>query len=314
MIFTRGIRSLLLSLLLPAAATVSTTGCLQKVMVDGTLGGARQASAAMNTIQDYEVAQAAAMAGMAQLEGFHWLSPQNADGLFLLTRGWGGVSFGFIVDEVQQAKEAGNEPLEEYNLARARAGFERAVFYGTEMIAQVADGFDEARLSAPTLTAWLSENFNDPSQADMLLQFGYVWLGRVAVAPDVPELVAELFVGVEFIRHSVALDETVQHGTGLTILGAYHARSPMAELDQAKEYFERALAVNDGKFLVTKLQFATRYYCAKGDKENYFKLLNEILAVPDPLPSARLPNLIAKRRARRFIAHPIWQEDCGFSA
>ena len=308
--FTRGIPGLLLS----AALTVSTTGCLQKVMVAGTLKGAREASAAMNTFQDYGVAEAAALAGMAQLEGFHWLAPENADGLFMLTRGWGGVSFGFIMDDVERAREAGNEPLEEYNLARASAGFQRAVFYGTEMIAQVAPGFDEARRSSATLTAWLEENFADPDQAEMLVQFGYAWLGRVAVAPDVPELVAELFVGVEFIRHSVALDETVQYGMGLTILGAYHARSPMAELDEAKKYFERALAVNQGKFLVTKLQFATQYYCSKGDKENYFKLLNEVLAVPDPLPLARLPNLIAKRRARRYIAHPIWQENCGFGA
>jgi hypothetical protein len=310
MIFTRG----MLGLLLSAAVAASTTGCVQKVMVAGTLQGARQASAAMNTIQDYEVAKAAAFAGMAQLEGLHWLAPQNADGLFMLTRGWGGVSFAFIVDEAQEAREAGNEELDEYNLARAGAGFERGVFYGKEMLALVAGGFDEARKSSAALTAWLEENFTDASQADMLLQFGYVWIGRIAVAPDVPELVAELFVGVEFIRRSVALDETLQHGTGLTVLGAYHARSPMAELDQAKVYFERALAVNDGKFLVTKLQFATRYYCAKGDKEMYFKLLNEILAAPDPLPSARLPNLIAKRRARRYIAHPIWQEDCGFGA
>ena len=290
------------------------TGCLQQVMVAGTLKGAREASAAMNTFQDYGVAQASAFAGMAQLEGLHWLAPQNADGLFMLTRGWAGVSFAFIVDEAQQAHEAEDEPLEEYNLARAGAGFERAVFYGTEMLAQISGGFDEARRSSATMSAWLEENFTDPGQADMLLQFGYAWLGRVAVAPDVPELVAELFVGVEFLRRSVVLDETVQYGTALTVLGAYHARSPMAELDEAKKYFDRALAVNDGKFLVTKLQLATRYYCAKGDKEMYFKLLNEILAAPDPLPLARLPNLIAKRRARRFIAHPIWQADCGFGA
>ena len=88
----------------------------------------------------------------------------------------------------------------------------------------------------------------------------------------------------------------------------------LAELDESKKMFDQALAINEGKVLPTKLALATRYYCVKGDKENYYKILNEILAVPDPLPTSRLQNLIAKRRARRYIANPIWQESCGFGA
>ena len=32
------------------------------------------------------------------------------------------------------------------------------------------------------------------------------------------------------------------------------------------------------------------------------------------LPEARLPNVIAKRRARRYLSHEVWQEECGFDA
>ena len=45
----------------------------------------------------------------------------------------------------------------------------------------------------------------------------------------------------------VDLDETYMYGTGRVILGAYHARSTMAELDDAKKNFERALELNGGK-------------------------------------------------------------------
>jgi len=86
----------------------------------------------------------------------------------------------------------------------------------------------------------------------------------------------------------------------------------MAELDESKKHFDRALEINGGKFLAAKLNYATRYYCFKSDKANYNKLLNEVLAAGDELPDARLPNVIAKRRARRYLGNKIWQENCGF--
>jgi hypothetical protein len=60
------------------------------------------------------------------------------------------------------------------------------------------------------------------------------------------------------------------------------------------------------------LNYATRYYCFKSDRANYEKILNDVLKAGDTLPEARLPNVIAKRRARRYLKNKIFQEDCGF--
>jgi len=116
------------------------------------------------------------------------------------------------------------------------------------------------------------------------------------------------------VRRSVELDEKAVYATGHTILGAYHARTAMAELDESKKHFDRALELNGGKFLPTKLNYATRYHCAKGNKADYDRLLKEVLSSGDPLPEARLQNAIAKRRARRYLGNKIWQEECGFAA
>ena len=62
----------------------------------------------------------------------------------------------------------------------------------------------------------------------------------------------------------------------------------------------------------TQLNYGSRYYCFKSDRANYEKMLNEVLAAGDPLPEARLQNLIAKRRARRYLENKLFQEDCGF--
>ncbi len=301
-------------MLLTAGPALASSGCLKKALLDGQIKGTRTGSNAVNTLHDFEVAQAVARAGLGQLEGFHYLAPDNVDAVFLLTRGWAGATFGFTEDEYEIAVEKGDDLLAEYHRLRARAGYERARYYGIQLLGHTAQGFDQAKTNADTIAAWLKENFTEPSQAEDLLWAGYAWIGHISVSKDIPALVGELYVGVAMVKRSVELDEGAVYATGHTILGAYHARTAMAELDESRVEFEKAIALNGGKFLPTKLNFAQRYYCAKGDKPAYEKMLHEVLAAGDDLPEARLQNVIAKRRARRYLGNPIWQEECGFAA
>jgi hypothetical protein len=296
-----------------AAVALLSTGCLKKALLDGQIKGTMDGSVAVNTLHDFEVAQRVGMAGLGQIEGMHSLAPDNTNALFMLTRGWAGVGFAFIEDEYEIAYEKGDEVMAEYHLARTRAAFLRGRQYGVELLGHTATGFDEAKRNQERIRKWLVENFTDPEQAEDLLWTGYAWIGHVGASRDMPEIVGELYVGVEMIRRSVELDEKAVYATGHTILGAYHAR-PMAqsELDDSKKHFDRALELNGGKFLATKLNYATRYHCAKGNKAEYDRLLKEVLAAGDPLPEARLQNAIAKRRARRYLGNKIWQEECAF--
>jgi tetratricopeptide (TPR) repeat protein len=282
------------------------------MLLNGQIKGTRDGSAAVNTLHDWEIARSVAQAGLGQLEGMHKLAPDNTDALFMLTKSWAGASFGFTEDDYEEAYEKGDDVMAEYHLARARAGYLRARDYGVELLGHTAEGFDEAKKNRDVFIKWLNDNFTDKDQAEDLLWVGYAWVGHVSASKDIPEIVAELWVGVEMVKRSVALDDTVQYGTGHTILGAYHARTAMAELDESKAEFDKALAINGGKFLPTKLNLAQRYYCMHGDKELYVKTLNEIIAAGDDLPEARLSNVIAKRRARRYLGNKIWQEECGF--
>jgi tetratricopeptide (TPR) repeat protein len=295
-----------------SALALSSTGCLKAMLLNGQIKGTRQGSAAVNTLHDWEIARGVAQAGIGQLEGFHTLAPANTDALFMLTRAWAGVSFGFTEDDYEEAYEKGDDVMAEYHLLRARAGFARAKHYGVELLGHHAEGFDAAKRNQATISAWLEQNFTDKEQAEDLLWIGYAWVGHVSTSKDVPEIVGELYVGVEMIKRSLKLDDTLVYGTGYTVMGAYHARTAMAELDQSKESFDKALAISGGKFLPTKLNYAQRYYCAKGDRAAYEKTLNEVLAAGDDLPEARLQNVIAKRRARRYLGNKIWQEECGF--
>ncbi|HEX7672335.1 MAG TPA: TRAP transporter TatT component family protein [Polyangiaceae bacterium] len=308
MSWLRGITGVLLA----AGLSFTTTGCLKKVLIDGQIKGTREGADASNTLHDFEVARAVARAGIGTVEGLYKLAPYNEDALFLLTRTWVGTTFAFTEDDYEVAEEQKDDQLTAYHKLRTRAGFERARFYGVQLLKTKAPGFEEATRNSETMRAYLKKNFNHASEAEDLVWISYAWIGLVGIASDDPALVADLYVGVAIAERAAELDEKMEHGMAHILLGAYHARTAQSEVEEAKQHFDAALKINGGKFLPTQLNLATRYYCAKSDKAAYEKTLNEVLAAGDPLPEARLANLIAKRRARRYLDNKIFQESCGF--
>ncbi len=180
------------------------------------------------------------------------------------------------------------------------------------LVALRAKGFEGATKNNRMLRAWLAAKLDDKDLAPELLWLGAAWLGRIQTDSESSQTIADLWIGVELVEHAVRLDETVEHGLGHVILGAYHARAAIGELDEAKQHFDRALRINGGKYLATQLQLAQRYYCQKHDKAGYDKALNDVLDVADPLPEARLANTVAKRFARRYQGDRRWQAECGF--
>jgi hypothetical protein len=280
------------------------------VLIDGQINGTQEGSEAVQTLHDFEVARAVARAGMGQLEGLYKLAPYNETVMMLLTRGWAGSTFAFTEDDYELAQEKKDDQLIAYHKARTVAGFDRAKFFAIQLLNAKASGFEEAQRNHETMTAWLKKNFRDKKEAEPLLWASYAWIGHIGAAME-PQYIANLYVGVAIAERSAELDENLEYGTANIILGAYHAR-PNGELEEAKAHFDKALKINGGKFLSTQFQYARRYYCMKSDKPNFERMMNEILAAGDPLPAARLPNLIAKRKARRYLDNKIFQEDCGF--
>ncbi|MFO0552271.1 MAG: TRAP transporter TatT component family protein [Polyangiaceae bacterium] len=309
---------------LAAASAVLNVGCLKQLILEGQIESTRNASVEINTIPDYEVAEKIAMAGLGQLEGYHFLAKDNENALFLLTRSWASVSFGFIEDEMERAEDAeGSGPNWDYHKRRAEAAYDRSLYFGIMLLEQTAPNFKDHLTNEASLKKYL-EAFDEPEQAETLFWVGYAWLGRVNVAKEKTALVGEAWVGAAIIERSLALDPTFLHGSGYTALGSYHARTPMAELDEAKSDFDKALAASDGKMLMPKVQLAIRYYCNKPDdeksgyvkadegKKQYVKLLEEVLAAGDGDPYQRLANTIAKRKAKRWLGKERMRANCGF--
>ncbi|MEZ4298458.1 MAG: TRAP transporter TatT component family protein [Polyangiaceae bacterium] len=299
------------SALVAGALALGTTGCIKQMLLDGQIESTRKASAAVDTVGDYEVANNAAFAGLAQFEGMHYLAPDNENALFMLTKGWAGATFGFIEDRMEEAEdvEGMDSPLWLYQQERTKQGYDRAIHYGVELVEKKNPGFKEATRNDDTMKAWL-QGF-DVSDVPNLFWLGYAWIAKVNAGKDDPALVAELYVGVAIMERVAELDGTYMYGSPHTILGAYHARSAAAELDESKKHFDEAIKISEGKVMLPKVQLAAKYYCLKGDREAYVKTLTEVVEAGDTLPEQRLQNAIAKRRARRYLGKERMKA-CGF--
>jgi hypothetical protein len=299
-----------------AALAMGSTGCIKSTLTNGQISATKEASAAFDTIGDYELARAAASGGLVQFEGMHVLAPDNSDALFMLTKGWVGYGFGFVEDEMEAAEDAGDEDLADYHRKRARMAYDRAVYYGLRLMSQKAPGFQDAKKNQETLTKWVKTNFTSKDDAEILLWTGEAWLVRAGLmAVDENEggaFVAELYVAIPLLEQAVALDESVGRYMGLVMLAAYHSRSGMAEMYEGKKLFELALAKTERRDLVVQMVYATKYACAKGDPVLYQRLLNEVLQADDPDPEQRLENTIAKRQAKRWLGKHRVKDQCGF--
>jgi hypothetical protein len=309
-------RSSLASFGLAAALSLGSSGCIMKILTDGQIQATRQAASAFDTVGDVDLARSAAEASFGQFEGMHALAPYNSDALYLLMKSWAGYGAGFVMDEVERAQDAGNDAMEEYQRKRARMAFDRAIFYGLELMAQNAEGFEGAKKNATTLTKWLNDNFKDPETAPALLWTGVAWLSRAddmkGDEDEGPVFISEVYIGVALVQRAVDLDPSVDHYTGLIALASYHARNGMAEPDEAKKIFDIAMAKTEGKNLLVPLAYATTYACVKGDAGLYQNMLNKVLNAGDPDPYIRLENAIAKRRAKRWASKKRAKENCGF--
>ena len=281
------------------------------MLTNGEIEGTRRGATAMDTVADFELAKSATQAGLAQFEGMHRIAPNNEDALFLLTQGWGGYAWGFVEDEMELARDRGDDDLADYHKARAHMAYDRAIFYGLELLAHESDGFAAASKNEKELGTWLAKNFTEKEDAVNLFWTGYAHMSRVNLLQDDPAMVADLYIGVAMVQRSLELDPDYYGASAMVAMAAYHGRTADAEVDLAKKLFELALQKTGHKALTVQLTYA-QLGCILGDKGLYDRMLKEVLDAVDPDPQQRLNNTLAKRRARRYL-DPKRTVDCGFT-
>ena len=172
--------------LLGLALAVSQAGCIETILTNGEIASTREAAASFDTLGDYELAKAATQAGLAQFEGMHRIAPSNTDALFMLVQGWGGYAWGFVEDEMEEAQLKGDEATAAYHKTRAKQAYDRAIFYGLELLSHNDKGFDKAKKNDATMNAWFKENFTSKDDAENLFWVAYAWMSRACFSRTTP--------------------------------------------------------------------------------------------------------------------------------
>ncbi|HEY2509389.1 MAG TPA: TRAP transporter TatT component family protein [Polyangiaceae bacterium] len=301
--------SFALPLSILAALALTNAGCIKSMLTDGQISATREASGVFDTIGDYELARGAAESGLVQFEGMHRLSPSNTDALYSLAQAWTGYGFAFAEDDMEAAQDKGNDDLTEYHKRRAHMAYDRAVFYGLELLSHRDKGFDAARKNANTMKAWLKENFTSQDDAGNLFWTGYGWMARTNIDKDDPAVVADLFVGESMVERAVELDPSFNHYTGELALAAYQVA--VQNVTEGKRLFELVLQKTQRKDMMVQFTYAQTYACQMNDRALYESLMNEVINSGDTDPEQRLENAIAKRRARRYLGKDR-MSNCGF--
>ena len=278
-------------------------GCdVAKFTADSTAGLFTRAAPAFEAYWDYELAGEALPATIVQFEGILRVIPDNDAILAQLSQAYMAYAYGWIEAEVEELEFEGEYDEADAQRRRTRTMYVRALDLTRHRIRLRNEDIDVAvRGTVEDLEAWLYGAFVDKEDAEMLLWHGYAWGSYINSAKDDMEAVADLAYAKAFVARSIELDPDYYNAAGYTFMGVATASEMAADMDEAKVYFEKALAATERRALQAQLNMARHYAVKTGNRALFDELLEEVMDAHDPLPEARLANRMARERAALYM-------------
>jgi tetratricopeptide (TPR) repeat protein len=261
------------------------TGCVQTIAIR-TMGGIMEYGLeTFNEESDLQLAEGALGSNLKLVEALIKGDPENEKLLLMAAQGFNAYALAFAEDD---------------SVERARVFYLRGRDYAMRILTRnqrVKEALDK---DLPSLQTALKTLSKDDVPAVFWTAFGwgsYINISRsdIGAMADLPKVLAMM----EFVRD---IDPQYYYGGPYLILGSIEGSVPRVlggKPEKAKEYFERALAVNGGKFLLTYVYYAKTYAVQEQNQELFESLLTKVdEASPDILPAARLSNAVAKKKAK----------------
>ncbi len=188
--------------------------------------------------------------------------------------------------------------------ARARRLSQRALGYATRALC--ARNPDDCHLRQAEFDAFEARIQRvGRREVPLFYTWGAAWAGWIQARGDDLDAVAELS-RVEAVMQRIAIvDEGYQQGSVHLYLGAFAILVPPAlggKPEVARQHFERAIALSDGKNLMAKVVYARRYARMVYDRPLHDRLLREVLAADPNVPEMVLGNILAQEQARELLA------------
>jgi hypothetical protein len=287
-------------------AALASTGChLRRYVIGLAAPTLRDSLDALEQESDLEVARAVIPGQMLTLEGLLVSAPKQPILLELVARGWVEFAFGILEDDYESLPNTPEaQPQRQVLAARATALYDRSLKLAVRRL-EVADRkFREAfAADVRTLDAELAKLKKDSAPA--LTFAGLALASSANLNRGDPSRVVDLPKAVAMLRRARDLAPGTNDGGPSLVLGLVYGEKPSlgGRPEEARKFFDEAIAISDGKYLLARVMKARHYAVAIHDRVLYEKLLTDVLAAPPDLaPDKRLPNELARRRAARYLA------------
>ena len=130
------------------------------------------------------------------------------------------------------------------------------------------------------------------------------WGKAVSLSLDRPALAGDLPVVQALVRRALALDERFNHGALHEVMISIEAvpEAMGGSLDRAREHFEKAVALSEGRSAGPYVSYATAVLLPQQNREEFVRMLNEALAIDvDGHRPSRLANILAQQQARYLL-------------
>jgi hypothetical protein len=286
-----------------AAGLLGLTACdTAKLAAGSTAELFGRAAPGVEQHWDYEIVGKAFPANIIQLEGMLRVVPDNEVIGLSLVAAYIGYGVGWIEDQVEVADAEDDWQEADGLQRRALVMYTRAWELSKHFLRNRDAGFDRALKGGPdTLDSWLHEVFTDKKDAEILLWAGASLGARINMGMEDIDTVADLPLAKVLLNRSVALDPDLMFMTGKMTLGTLASSELPPDMERAKVLFEEVLEKTERRNLMVQMNMARYYAVNIGDSKLFKELLQEVLDAGDVLPEARLNNVLARRRAQRYL-------------
>jgi tetratricopeptide (TPR) repeat protein len=237
---------------------------------------------------DLRVAEASLLSNLKLIETLSRANPENKKLLLYASMGYGSYALGFVEDSSPE---------------RASNLYLRAKEYGLKILRMNEDFKKSENADAESFQNSLKSFTKD--DVPYLFWTAYNWGNLINLNVSDPEIMSDLPKANALIERALSLDEGYYFGGSHLYFGTIYSKIPKmlgGNPDKSKEHFEKALKLNEGKFLMSYVYYAKMYAVAIQDKDLFINLLNKAIDAPvSILPEQVLPNMMAKQKAKVLL-------------
>ena len=296
--------------LLVAVSALSLGGCdVAKFAAGSTVHVIVRAAPAMPRYEDPDLAEESIPSTIATMEGLLELQQDNAALRGVLAKSYGSLGFGFFEEHMEDAEVKGNEEAMEHWRMRASLAYKRGRRVATEMMtlwSPEGGTFDDhVHAGVDSFNAYLA-TFHEREQAPVLFWACYNWARYIGVNRDNVDALADLpYVNALAVKVA-ALDESYYGYAPRALVGGLLAAAPRqfgGQPEEGMREMENAIRLTNRKNLMYLVLEANIIAVSLQNRNLFRSLLEEVINAPQDLdPDAVLSNIIAKKRAVRYLA------------